>query len=79
MGEFLKENNISLKDGADVNSFMREMMSALIEETLDGELDDKLSYEPYDYQNKKTDNSRNKHSQKTMHSIIIRYNATFVN
>ena len=55
MGEFLKENNISLKDGADVNSLMREMMSALIEETLDGELDDKLGYEPYDYQKKDTD------------------------
>ncbi len=43
-------------------------MSALIEETLDGELDDKLGYEPYDYQNKETDNSRNGHSQKTMPS-----------
>ncbi len=43
-------------------------MSALIEVTLDGELDDKLGYEPYDYQNKETDNSRNGHSQKTMPS-----------
>ena len=25
MGEFLKENDISLKDGADINSLMREM------------------------------------------------------
>ena len=30
MGEFLKETNISLKNGADVNSLMHEMMSALI-------------------------------------------------
>ena len=37
-------------------------------ETLDGELDDKLGYEPYDYQKKDTDNSRNGHSQKTMHT-----------
>ena len=58
MGEFLKENKISLKDGTDVNSLMRETMSAFIEETLDGELDYKLGYEPYDHQNKETDNSR---------------------
>ena len=68
MGEFLRENDISLKDGADVNSLMREMMAALIEETLDGELDDKLGYDRYDYENKETDNSRNGHSQKTMHT-----------
>lgn len=68
MGEFLKENDISLKDGADVNSLMREMMAALIEEALDGELDDKLGYDRYDYENKDTDNSRNGHSQKTMHT-----------
>ena len=58
MGEFLKENDISLKDGADINTLMREMMAALIEETLDGELDDKLGYDRYDYENKETDNSR---------------------
>ena len=68
MGEFLKENDISLKDGADINSLMREMMSALIEETLDGELDEKLGYGPYDYENKETDKSRNGHSKKTMHT-----------
>ena len=48
MGDFLKENDISLKDGADINSLMREMISALIEETLDGELDDHLGYDRYD-------------------------------
>ena len=68
MGEFLKENDISLKDGADINTLMREMMAALIEETLDGELDDKLGYDRYDYENKETDNSRNGHSKKTMHT-----------
>ena len=68
MGDFLKENDISLKDGADINSLMREMISALIEETLDGELDDHLGYDRYDYENKETDNSRNGHSKKTMHT-----------
>lgn len=28
----------------------------------------KLGYEPYDYQKKETDNSRNEHSQKTMYT-----------
>ena len=41
-----------MKDGEDINSLMRDMMSALIEGTLDGELDDTLGYDRYDYENK---------------------------
>lgn len=68
MRDFLKEHDISVKDGEDINSLMRDMMSALIEGTLDGELDDTLGYDRYDYENKETDNSRNGHSKKTMHT-----------
>ena len=35
---------------------------------LEKEMDEELGYSKYDYRNKKTDNSRNGHSQKTMHT-----------
>ena len=44
------------------------MMSVLLEGALDEELDEKLGYSKYDYRNKETDNSRNGHSSKTMHT-----------
>lgn len=44
------------------------MMSALLEGALDEELDKELGYSKYDYRNKETDNSRNGHSSKTMHT-----------
>ena len=65
MGDFLRENEISLKDGEDVNSLMRD---ALIEESLGGELEDHLGYSRYDQKQKETDNSRNGYSSKTMHT-----------
>ena len=43
-------------------------MSVLLEGALDEELDEELSYSKYDYRNKKTDNSRNGHFQKNMHT-----------
>lgn len=65
----LSENNdISIKDGTDVNGIMRDMMSVLLEGALDEELDEELGYSKYDYRNKETDNSRNGHSSKTMHT-----------
>ena len=53
MGNYLKENNVKVKDGTDVNSIMRDMMSIILEGALDQEMD----------------NSRNGHSQKTMHAV----------
>lgn len=47
---------------------MRDMMSVLLEGVLDEELDEELGYSKYDYKNKETDNSRNGHSEKTMHT-----------
>lgn len=66
MAGYLKENPV--KDGRDVNSIMREMMSVILEGALDGELDDELGYSKYDYKNKETTNSRNGYSKKTMHT-----------
>ena len=68
MGNYLKENNVKVKDGADVNSIMRDMMSIILEGALDQEMDEELGYSKYDYRNKETDNSRNGHSQKTLHT-----------
>lgn len=68
MRDYLKSNDISIKSGTDVNSVMRDMMSVLLEGVLDEELDEELGYSKYDYRNKETDNSRNGHSQKTMHT-----------
>ena len=64
MRDYLNNNDISIKNGADVNSIMRDMMSVLLE----GALDEELGYSKYDYRNKETDNSRNGHSSKTMHT-----------
>ena len=40
MRDYLKNNDISIKDGTDVNSIMRDMMSVLLEGALDEELDE---------------------------------------
>ena len=66
MSGYLKDNPV--KDGKDVNSIMREMMSVILEGALDGELDEELGYSKYDYKNKETANSRNGYSRKTMHT-----------
>ena len=66
MQGYLKENDISIKSGNDVNSIMRDMMFVLLEGALDEELNEKMGYSKYDYRNKETDNSRNGHSKKTM-------------
>lgn len=68
MSNYLKDNNIQVKDGTDVNSIMRDMMSVILEGTLDAEMDEELGYSKYDYKNKDTDNSRNGYSPKTMHT-----------
>ena len=66
MQGYLKNNDISIKSGNDVNSIMRDKMSVLLEGVLDEELNEELGYSKYDYRNKETDNSRNGHSRKTM-------------
>ncbi|SHL15576.1 Transposase, Mutator family, partial [Anaerocolumna jejuensis DSM 15929] len=68
MKEYLKNNDVQVKNGTDVNSVMRDMMSVLLEGVLDEELDEELGYSKYDYRNKDTDNSRNGHSSKTIHT-----------
>lgn len=68
MHNYLKNNDISIKNGVDVNAVMRDMVSILLEGVLDEELNEELGYSKYDYRNKDTSNSRNGHSKKTMHT-----------
>lgn len=68
MQSYLKENDVKTKDGTDANSIMRDMMSIILEGALDEELEQKLGYSKYDYRNKETNNARNGHSQKAMHT-----------
>lgn len=68
MQSYLKENNVKIKDGADVNPIMQDMMFAILEGTLDDEMKQDLDYSKYDYRNKDTVNSYNGHSWKAMHA-----------
>lgn len=66
IGEFLKENPIN--DPNDINELVKELIAQVVENGLEGELDEELGYTKYDYKNKETDNSRNGYSKKTVHS-----------
>ena len=68
MKNYLKDADLSIQDGSDVKNIMRDMMSVLLEGALEEELDEELGYSKYDYRNKETDNSRNGHSRKIMHT-----------
>lgn len=68
MSGYLKQNNVKIKDGTDVNAIMRDMMSVILESILGEEMNEKLGYSKYDRRNKEMDNSRNGHSRKTMHT-----------
>lgn len=64
--EFLKENPI--KDANDINELVKELIAQVVENSLEGELDEELGYTRYDYKNKDTDNSRSGYSKKNVHS-----------
>lgn len=50
----------------DIQNLFKETIAEFMENGLEAELEDELSYSKYDYQNKGTDNSRNGHSSKTL-------------
>ena len=68
MSGYLKQKNAKIKDGTDVNAIMRDMMSVIQAGTLDDEMNEEFGDSKDDYRSKETDNSRNGHSQKTMHT-----------
>ena len=67
-----KENLRNIMKGLDVKSFddlkdvFKLMVGEMLENGLEGELDDELGYSKYDYRNKEGENSRNGYSKKTL-------------
>jgi len=67
-----KENLRSIMKGLDVKNFedikdvFKLMVGEMLENGLEGELDDELGYTKYDYRNKEGENSRNGYSKKTL-------------
>ena len=59
-----------VNDVESVQELFKEMVVAVLENGLEGELDEELGYSKYDYHNKKTDNSRNGHSEKTLKTSL---------
>lgn len=62
----IKERGI--KDLQGVHDIIKELTGSLIQEILEGELENELGYSKWDYKNKKTTNSRNGYSEKTLQS-----------
>jgi len=58
--------DVGINDVAGVQDLFKEMVSTVLENGLEAELDEELGYSKYDYRNKQTDNSRNGYSEKTM-------------
>ena len=67
-----KENLRNIMKGLDVKNFedlkdvFKLMVGEMLENGLEGELDDELGYTKYDYRNKNGENSRNGYSKKTL-------------
>ena len=59
-----------INDVSGVKELFKEMVSTVLENGLEGELDEELGYSKYDYRNKETDNSRNGYSEKTLKSSL---------
>ena len=59
-----------ITDVAGVQELFKEMVGAVLENSLEGELDEELGYSKYDYRNKETDNSRNGYSEKTLKTSL---------
>lgn len=57
-----------ITDIAGVQALYREMVGTVLENGLEGELDEELGYSKYDYRNKESDNCRNGHSEKAVRS-----------
>lgn len=55
-----------IKDMNDVHAFVKMLTAETIQAALDAELENDLGYSKCDYKNKKTANSRNGYSPKTV-------------
>ena len=57
---------LGVKNFDDLKDVFKMMVGEMLENGLDGELDDELGYTKYDYRNKEGNNSRNGYSKKTI-------------
>lgn len=64
----IKERGI--KDLHGVHDLVKELTGTLIQEMLEGELENELGYSKWDYRNKNTSNCRNGSSEKTLKSSL---------
>ena len=57
-------------DANDVQEMLKDLLGDTLQGMLEAEMDEKLGYSKYDYQNKQTDDSRNGYSKKTVTSSL---------
>lgn len=65
---FIKEH--SLKEATDVQGVLKDIFGEILQEMIEGELEQELGYSKYDFKNKETDNSRNGYSKKKVKSSL---------
>ncbi len=61
---------LDVKSFDDLKDVFKLMVGEMLENGLEGELDDELGYTKYDYRNKLGENSRNGYSKKTLKTIF---------
>lgn len=61
----IDENNLRSID--DIGDLLTQLEKEMIEEVLQGELNTRLGYSRYDYENKNTENSRNGYTSKEVY------------
>ena len=64
-------------DANDVQEMLKDLFGDTLQGMLEAEMDQKLGYSKYDYQNKVTDDSRNGYSKKTVTSSLVRLTLIF--
>lgn len=65
-----KDKRTPRENFEDVQEFFKEMVGTVLENGLEGELEEELDYSKYDYRNKQTDNSRNGYTEKTLKTSL---------
>lgn len=58
-------------DAQDVQEMLKDLLGDTLQGMLEAEMDQKLGYSKYDYQNKETDDSRNGYSHKNKKSFFL--------
>jgi len=62
-----------INDVEGVQELFKEMVGTVLENGLEGELEEELGYSKYDYRNKQTENSRNGYTEKNFENQPWRY------